>query len=255
MSDLAAAGRILTVIAQALDEADDWAPSTIVTVYDLAGHLQLDPGPDDHTIAAALLDAARSELAVPEVQCPACAATIRARLMDQPGALAAKPEHQAPLPPAAPPTLDDVDPTLIERLRDLGDRWGPLGVALAAALLTDPGVVVSPPTRTLAEADLPLAYELCAQVCESESATVAGHFLGQLRDLLGPAPAQREPRVWLVGDTVPAGVTVTDGSWTSTVAHAYRPTVAVVEVLVPDFAAAVAAEQARRAATDSEVTE
>ena len=35
------------------------------------------------------------------------------------------------------------DPALLELLRDAGSRWGPLGVALAAASLTDPMVVIS----------------------------------------------------------------------------------------------------------------
>lgn len=40
------------------------------------------------------------------------------------------------------PRLDDVDPHLIRSLRLLGDRYGPLGVALAAAGLTDPAAVI-----------------------------------------------------------------------------------------------------------------
>jgi hypothetical protein len=38
--------------------------------------------------------------------------------------------------------LDDVSPALLEKLRELGDEYGPLGVALAAAKLTDVGVLV-----------------------------------------------------------------------------------------------------------------
>lgn len=38
--------------------------------------------------------------------------------------------------------LNDRDPKLIEALRELGNRWGPLGVALTAAQLTDPKVLI-----------------------------------------------------------------------------------------------------------------
>jgi hypothetical protein len=38
--------------------------------------------------------------------------------------------------------LEDTDPDLIERLREAGKRWGPLGVARVAANLTDPDVLV-----------------------------------------------------------------------------------------------------------------
>ena len=60
-----------------------------------------------------------------------------------------------------------------------------------------------------------------------------------------------EPRVWPPGDTVPAGVWFLDefGDVTKSPTSGYRPDEmdeALVEVLVPDFAAAVAAEQARR---------
>lgn len=41
------------------------------------------------------------------------------------------------------PGLEDVDPECIERLRELGDRFGPLGVAIVAAALTDPNVLVA----------------------------------------------------------------------------------------------------------------
>ena len=37
----------------------------------------------------------------------------------------------------------DTDPRLIKALRDLGDTYGPLGVALAAADLTDAGVLIT----------------------------------------------------------------------------------------------------------------
>lgn len=40
------------------------------------------------------------------------------------------------------PDPTDVSPVLLELLRAAGDEWGPLGVALAAAHLTDPAVVV-----------------------------------------------------------------------------------------------------------------
>lgn len=39
--------------------------------------------------------------------------------------------------------LDEMDPALVRLLRVAGDRWGPLGVALAAAQLTDPAAVVA----------------------------------------------------------------------------------------------------------------
>lgn len=68
---------------------------------------------------------------------------------------------------------------------------------------------------------------------------------------------QREPRVWLPGDTVPAGVWVVDGPVPDP-RLVEEPEVVteewgwpVVEVLVPDYAAAVAAEQSRRAATEA----
>lgn len=41
------------------------------------------------------------------------------------------------------PMLAETDPELIRKLRKAGDRWGPLGVALAAVQLTDPRVVVA----------------------------------------------------------------------------------------------------------------
>ncbi len=39
--------------------------------------------------------------------------------------------------------VEHVDPTLLWLLRRAGDEWGPLGVALTAAHLSDPAVVVS----------------------------------------------------------------------------------------------------------------
>jgi hypothetical protein len=42
---------------------------------------------------------------------------------------------------SGPPSLDDVDPLLLSALRQLGHRYGPMGVALAAAQLTDVGVM------------------------------------------------------------------------------------------------------------------
>lgn len=39
-------------------------------------------------------------------------------------------------------TLDETSPALIEALRRLGDEYGPLGVAEAAAQLTDPAVLI-----------------------------------------------------------------------------------------------------------------
>lgn len=41
------------------------------------------------------------------------------------------------------PSLEDTDPELVELLRDAGDRWGPLGVAITAAALTDPNVLLA----------------------------------------------------------------------------------------------------------------
>lgn len=38
---------------------------------------------------------------------------------------------------------EDVDPRLLEQLRTLGDEFGPMGVAIVAAKLTDPNVLVS----------------------------------------------------------------------------------------------------------------
>lgn len=46
-------------------------------------------------------------------------------------------------PPARPIPLDQIDSALVLRLRRLGDDYGPLGVALAAAALTDPDLVVA----------------------------------------------------------------------------------------------------------------
>jgi hypothetical protein len=40
-----------------------------------------------------------------------------------------------------PPSLEDIDPLLVSALRQLGHRYGPMGVALAAAQLTDVGVM------------------------------------------------------------------------------------------------------------------
>lgn len=41
------------------------------------------------------------------------------------------------------PGLHELDPRLVEQLRRAGDEWGPLGVALAAAQLTDPQALVA----------------------------------------------------------------------------------------------------------------
>ncbi len=38
---------------------------------------------------------------------------------------------------------EDTDPFLIDQLQTMGDRWGPLGVAIAAAHLTDPNVLLT----------------------------------------------------------------------------------------------------------------
>jgi hypothetical protein len=45
-------------------------------------------------------------------------------------------------PPVRRSSLEDVDPQVVEVLRDAGNRWGALGVALVAAHLTDPDVLV-----------------------------------------------------------------------------------------------------------------
>jgi hypothetical protein len=72
------------------------------------------------------------------------------RYCDDPGteALGAVYEARALLgwtPPkraATGPALADIAPGLIDLLRDAGDEWGPLGVAVAAARLTDVDVLV-----------------------------------------------------------------------------------------------------------------
>lgn len=49
------------------------------------------------------------------------------------------------------PGLQNIDPRLVAMLQGMGDKWGPLGVALAAAQLTDPDVVadrLSKPKQT-----------------------------------------------------------------------------------------------------------
>jgi hypothetical protein len=51
----------------------------------------------------------------------------------------------------ASPAARDVDPHLVRSLRMLGDRYGPLGVALAAAALTDPAALVRQLTATPTE--------------------------------------------------------------------------------------------------------
>ncbi len=74
-----------------------------------------------------------------------------------------------------------------------------------------------------------------------------------------PLALVREPRVWLPGDTVPAGVWTVDAKGGLDISDAAREVWEcdgpLVEVHMPDYAAAVAAEQARRAATDGEVAE
>lgn len=64
--------------------------------------------------------------------------------------------------------------------------------------------------------------------------------------------ADRAPRVWLEGDELPAGVHVTadgvDVWFTDEARETYGD---LVEVLVPDYAAAVAAERERRAAVEA----
>ena len=71
---------------------------------------------------------------------------------------------------------------------------------------------------------------------------------------------RREPRVWLPGDTVPAGVAVIDepgcedgGFWVAQPKLGSKFDRPVMEIQAPapaDFAAAVAAEQTRRAGVD-----
>lgn len=50
---------------------------------------------------------------------------------------------EASAPDAVPDTAPNIAPGLIEVLREAGDEWGPLGVALAAARLTNVDVLVS----------------------------------------------------------------------------------------------------------------
>lgn len=156
-TDLTAAARIVAALAEAVGQTP-WRPECKLAIEIVAKQLGYAGGTGERTVAAALLDAARRELAVPE----------------------------------------------IERLR--GD----------------------------------LAH----------SRAYADELLQDVRD----ARAAREPRVWLPGDTVPAGVWVTGGPIEHDLVRQTKATHtarwALVEVLVPDFAAAVAAEQARRAATD-----
>lgn len=63
MSDLAAAARILTALADAIDHAEDWADARHVDVRSLADWLTLDADEVEQSIAAELLAAARREVA------------------------------------------------------------------------------------------------------------------------------------------------------------------------------------------------
>lgn len=61
-------------------------------------------------------------------------------------------------------SLEDASPALIEGLRQLGDNYGPLGVAIAAAHLTDPNVLVHDllagrPIPRYADSDRPSLYD------------------------------------------------------------------------------------------------
>lgn len=80
---------------------------------------------------------------------------------------------------SAPDAAPDVDPGLIEVLRSAGDRWGPLGVALAAARLTDVDVLV----RQLTEDANPAEEEV------PEPTALAG---GGENKLIPPTPYDQE---------------------------------------------------------------
>jgi hypothetical protein len=58
--------------------------------------------------------------------------------------------------------------------------------ALDALLALDALPARDAAPRTLTADEMRRAYELCAQVCAADTATVAGGYLGQLRDLLAP---------------------------------------------------------------------
>lgn len=106
-------------------------------------------------------------------------------------------------PPVAP--LDDTDPALVDLLRALGDRYGPLGVAVTAVLLSDPGAVERAVRKALRR---PLfTPEQRAQVGEetadqlervyawaADLAALAGRSYGP-DELDAPPPAPRTPAV------------------------------------------------------------
>lgn len=54
--------------------------------------------------------------------------------------------------------LERYDTTLIEELQRLGDAYGPLGVALAAARLTDRATVIS---QLIADTPVPMVCPCC----------------------------------------------------------------------------------------------
>ncbi|WP_160051270.1 hypothetical protein [Nocardiopsis sp. FR26] len=76
------------------------------------------------------------------------------------------------------PTLPDTEPALVDALNALGDTYGPLGVALAAAHLSDPKVVA----RRLTNPDEPTPPPLDGDA--PAPTTTAALFTGYYRELV-----------------------------------------------------------------------
>ncbi|MGW0485832.1 hypothetical protein [Nonomuraea sp. NPDC003214] len=86
---------------------------------------------------------------------------------------------------------EDVDPDLLQALVDLGATYGPLGVALAAAKLSDPAVVArrllrSEPASAAGERE-PGAAGKAGVVINVEPALPAGHAGVMVTDGRGQA--------------------------------------------------------------------
>lgn len=106
------------------------------------------------------------------------------------------------------PEITDVDPALVDLLHEAGARWGALGVALAAAQLTDPKVVVGKltgqfeedvapkPENEVDETD-PEMVRLIRQLKDAVRAELFGQGFGDNQQAPGSGWADAELRALL----------------------------------------------------------